>query len=114
MKEMYEMLCNRTDDAEVKIVTLNPNKVIIAIKLPSRGNEIWTLRSSSPIHIDMNPSLELGHMEFGDVSLLPTGYLDRRNFDYGGRIEDYRVICFYDVDGKEHFLIIYGEEEIVI
>ncbi len=61
----------------------------------------------------MNPYVTLGRIEFGGMDLLPQGYLATRNLDYGGEISQYRVLRITDEEGKQHFVVCYGDEQIV-
>ena len=111
--EIHDVLMNYADDAEVRVVKLDEKGISLSVFMPSRGDSVYQIRSANVIHIDMAMSMILGHIEFGGLSLLHPTYIQSRNFDYGGREEEYRVIHFVDVDDKHGFLVLFGREEIV-
>jgi hypothetical protein len=113
MCDIRETLKRYADDAVVHVVSCSPDGLVLSVSIPSRGGEIWDIRVPSPIHLDMNPSVTLGKVDFGGMELLPVGYVGTRNFDFGGRTEDYRVLKFTDVDDKLHYVVGYGIEDIV-
>lgn len=110
---MHDTLSKYADDAELKVIELRVNRITISVSLPSCGGETWLIRSDDVVHLDMCPLMTLGHIEFGGLSLLPPSYIDSRNIDYGEDKENYRVLRLVDVDDKEGYLILYGNEEII-
>lgn len=108
-----EILSKSAADADLDMVNLQENKITISVSLPSRGGEVWLIRSDDIVHIDMCPSSILGSIEFGGLSLPPPSYAATRNFDYGGEDEDYRVLRITDVDDKVGYLVLFGREEII-
>jgi hypothetical protein len=113
MDDIHEALKEHADDAVVDLVSCSRDGLVLSVTIPSRGGELWEIRVRSPIHLDMNPSLTLGKVDFGGLELLPVGYVSTRNFDFGGRTEDYRVLRLTDVDNKLHYVVGYGIEHIV-
>ncbi|GAF85194.1 unnamed protein product [marine sediment metagenome] len=111
---MQDTLSKYADDAELKIIELDENRITISVSLPSCGGETWLIRSDDVVHLDMSPFITLGHIEFGGLSLLPPSYIDSRDIDYGGERENYRVLRLVDVDDKDGYLVLYGNEEIII
>ena len=109
---MHETLSKYADDAELKVIELHENRIAISVSLPSLGGETWLIRSDDVVHLDMSPFMTLGHIEFGGLSLLPPSYSDSRNLDYGGEKDKYRVLRLVDVDDKDGYLVLYGNEEI--
>ena len=110
---IHDTLSKYADDAELKVIELNENSITISISLPSCGGETWLIRSYDVVHLDMSPFMYLGHIEFGGLSLLPTSYMESRNFDYGGEEGNYRVLHLVDYDGNDGYLVLYGNEEII-
>jgi hypothetical protein len=110
---MHDTLSKYAHDAQLKVIELYENRITISVSLPSRGGETWLIRSDDVVHLDMCPFMTLGHIEFGGLSLLPPSYIDSRNLDYGGEKEKYRVLRIVDVDDKDGYLILYGNEEII-
>jgi hypothetical protein len=110
----HETLSKYADDSELRIIELNGRRIIISVSLASQSGETWLIRSHPVLHLDMAPSMLLGRIEFGGLSLLPPAYNDNRNLDYGGEEDQYRVLHFVDDEGKDGYLVLYGEEEIII
>jgi hypothetical protein len=113
MNELRTALEASADDTEVDIRSFDSNGLSLAVNVASRGNEKWLLRVKEVIHLDMSPSFTLGQVEFGRMDLLADSYVRLRNFNYGGDINKYRVIKFTDIDGKNHIVVFYGEEDFV-
>ncbi len=113
MTNFSEVLTHYADDGELKLASCNSDGLILRIKLPSRGYETFEIRTNYVIHLDMSPFSMLGSIEFGGLELLPKGYMDSRNFDYGGIPSNYNVMRITDEDYKIHFIVYYGAEEIV-
>ncbi len=111
--KIHDTLTKFAHDAELKVIKLHENRITISVSLPSRGDETWKIRSDDVVHLDMCPFMMLGHIKFGGLSLLPPSYIDRRNLDYGGDKKAYRVLHFVDVDDKDGYLVLYGNEEII-
>ena len=107
---MHETLSTYADDAEIEIVEFHGSKITISISIPSNSGETWLIHSDDVVHIDMCPVMTLGRIYFGDLTILPPAYSKSRNLDYGGEKEKYRVIHFVDVDGKNGYLVLYGNE----
>lgn len=113
MTDIRGTLGEYAHDAELQIASCGDGRLVLGVCLPSRGNERWELRIDSLIHLDMNPCINLGRVEFGGLDLLPQGYMATRNFDYGGEISQYRVLKIADEDERQHFVVYYGDEQIV-
>ena len=111
--DIHDALTKYADDAEVTVTELSEHRISVSVSLPSCGNSVWLIRSADVIHLDMCPAMTLGHIEFGNLSILPPSYVESRNFDYGGQETEYRVIHFVDNDDKHGYLVLYGKEEIV-
>ncbi len=111
MSDIYGTLAKFAADAELEIAACSADHLTLTVSLPSRGGAVWEIRCSAPIHLDLNPAMTLGRVRFGGLELLPDGYTDTRNFDYGGSV-NYRVLEFTDVDDKLHYVVCDGEEEI--
>ena len=107
-----ESLTHYADDGELKIIYCDGDGLILHVTLPSQGNAAFEIRTTAVIHLDMSPEVTLGSIEFGGLKLLPAGYMDSRNFDYGGVPANYKVLRITDNDGKVHFVVYYGAEEI--
>lgn len=113
MDEIRKTFKSFVHDARIRIVSLDNNALSLEATFPSRGGERWILVAENLIHIDMSPSLILNKTQYGNLDLLPKGYADSRNFDYGGDLNKYRVIKFTDEDDKVHILVLYGEEKYI-
>ena len=113
MSEIVTTLEKFADETEVSIQSFDSNGFSLELQIASRGNEKWMIKAKDVIHLDLSPSFILGKANFGNLNLLPEGYVESRNFDYGGDLANYRVIRFTDVDDKKHFIVLYGEEEVV-
>ena len=113
LDQMRETLRNFAADADLEIVSCDRGGLVLSVSLPSRGGETFEIRIASLIHLDMGPSMTLGKIEFGGLELLPRGYIDSRNFDYGGELAEYRTLRITDVDDKIHYVVGYGVETIV-
>jgi hypothetical protein len=113
MDEIRETLTFCADDAVLEIASCDSSGLVMRVSLPSRGGELWEIRSATPVHIDLNPRIALGEVHFGGLDLLPPAYLADRNFDYGAEESEYRVLKIVDVDGKVHHVVCYGKEQII-
>jgi hypothetical protein len=111
--DIYDALTKHADDAVVQVIELTKHVISISVSVPSCGDSVWLIRSADVIHLDMSPQMILGHIEFGNLSLLPPSYAERRDFDYGGEETEYRVIHFVDILDKHAYLVLHGKEEIV-
>jgi hypothetical protein len=107
-----ETLNGYAQDGDLEIASCDSGGLVLRVRLPSRGNEEWEIRTTSLIHLDMNPTLVLGKIEFGGLDLLPEGYTASRNFDHGGNAGSYRVVRITDADDKRHFVVCYELEQI--
>ncbi len=108
MKEIINTLENFADDAAIEISRFDSESLVLSIEFPSRGNEKWTLKIKNTIHLDMGTAFILGSTKFGDLTLLPEGYIESRNFDHGLTKDKYKVIQFTDLDLKKHHIIYLG------
>lgn len=113
MSEIVTTLEKFADETEVNIHSFDSSGLSLELKIASRGNETWMIKAKDVIHLDLSPSFTLGKANFGNLDLLPEGYVESKNFDYGGDLANYRVIRFTDIDDKMHFIVLYGKEEIV-
>ncbi len=112
ISDTHETLFKYAADAELRVLELHGTKITLSVSLPSRGGENWLIRSDDVVHLDLSPFMILGRIEFGGLALLPDSYIESRNLDYGGEDEKYRVLRFIDIDDKEGYLVLYGDEEI--
>jgi len=110
MSDIETTLEKYADDSEVHVQYFDARGLSLQIQVASEGNEIWDMTAENVVHLDMPPSLTLGKIEFGKLDLLTDTYMQERNFDYGGEINNYRVIKFTDNDGKKGIVVLYGHE----
>ncbi|MDP6046439.1 MAG: hypothetical protein QGG25_12580 [Phycisphaerae bacterium] len=111
--DLHDTLTRGADDAELRVVELHDNRIVLSISMPSCGGETWLIRSENVVHLDMAPRIMLGSIEFGGLEILPPNYVDTRDIDYGGEPQRYRVLHFIDMDEKDGYLILYDNEEII-
>ncbi len=110
------MLVNRDtlisygDDSEVTVLSWNSGELVLRVRIDVAGGEIWLIRISNVMHVDMPWNFMLGHAAFGGVELLPQDYLGSRNRGYEGDEDQYHVICFTDQDENAYFVIAYEPE----
>lgn len=109
MKEIINTLENFADDTAIEISRGNSKSLVLWIELPSRGNEQWNLMIKGVVHMDMGTAFILGSTKFGDLTLLPEGYTESRNFDHGLTKDKYKIIQFTDLDLKKHTIVYHGE-----
>lgn len=108
MKEIINALEKFADDAAIEIKLNGSDILVLFIEFPARGNEKWTLKIEGVVHLDMGTTFILGFTKFGDLTLLPDGYTESRNFDHGLTQDKYKVIKFTDSDSKQHIIVYLG------
>lgn len=114
MTTSHEVLNNYADDSEVSILSCDQDQLILRVKVDAHGGQIWRIKCSNLVHVDIAPLFILGRVDFGGQELLPYGYLTNRNRGYEGDEDTYRVIRFTDIDENTHFVITYEEEQIEV
>jgi len=109
MKKVINTFEKFADDAAIEIIRSDADSLVLCVEFPSRGNEKWIMRIESIVHMDMGTAFILGSTRFGDLTLLPDGYTESRNFDHGSTQDKYKVIKFTDSDLKQHFIVYLGD-----
>ena len=112
MKDLHTILCDYADDSRLEVAAYDGEQLRLRLALDSQGGKQYVLLIPKPVHLDMPPVVMLGSIEFGDQSLLPSGYADSRYRGYEGDEDSWRVMKVTDDEGNRYF-VVYSEKEII-